>query len=109
MALGHESFVKGTVVLFTQELADRRLDGLLILIVMTYVRLGDLFVLLRHPEQLEGPKREFDAQMETASYRKLKGLRTLLLQYLLQQNRSLTGEDKSVSVGSEVETWGRMR
>ena len=61
VALGHLSFVKGPVVLFTQELADLRLDGLLKLIVMTYGRLGDLFVLLRYPEQLQGPGREFDS------------------------------------------------
>ena len=61
---GHKRFVKGPVVLFTQELADLRLDGLLTLIVMTYGRLGHLFLLLRYSEQLHGPKRELDAQME---------------------------------------------
>ena len=100
--------MNGCVVLFTQELADLRLDGLLTLIVMTYGRLGDLFVLLKYPEQLQGPKKEFDAQMETASYRKLKARRTLLLQYLLQQYRSLTGEDKPVSDGKEMEKCGAM-
>ena len=69
VTLGHESFVKGPLVLNTQELANLRLDGLLTLIAMTYGRLGDLFALLRYPEQLQGPKREFDAQMETTSYR----------------------------------------
>ena len=67
VAFGHESYVRGPVVLFTQELADLRLDGLLTLIEVTYGRLGDMFVLLRYPEQLQGPNREFDAQMETAS------------------------------------------
>ena len=66
VAFGHESFVKGPVVLFTQELADIRLVGLLTLIVMTYGQVGDLFVLLRYPDQLQGPKKEFDALMETA-------------------------------------------
>ena len=67
VTFGNESFVKGLLVLFTQGLANLRLDGLLILIAMTYGRLGDLFVLLRYPEQLQGPKREFDAQIETES------------------------------------------
>ena len=106
VAFGHESFVKISLVLFTQELADLRLDGLLTLIMMTYGRLGDLFVLLRYPEQLQEPKREFDAQMETASYQKLKDWCTLLLQYILQQNRNLTGEDKPVSHGKEVKKYG---
>ena len=92
VAFRHESFVKEPVVLFTQELADLRLDGLLTLIVMTDGSLGDLFVLLRYPEQLQGPKREFDVQNENGLL--LKDWRTLLLQYLLQQIRSLTGEDK---------------
>ena len=65
VAFGHESFVKGPVLLFTQELADLRLDGLLTLSVITYGRLGDLFVLLRYSEQPQGPRRELDAQMET--------------------------------------------
>ena len=108
VTFGHESFVKLLLVLFIQELTDLRPDGLLTLIAMTYGRLDDLFVLLRYPEQLQGPKREFDAQMETASYRKLKDWRTLLLQYLLEQKRSLTGEDKRISSKSEVKRCGEM-
>ena len=61
---------------------------------MTYDRLSDLVVLLRYPEQLQGTSREFNAQLETASIRKMKDWRALLLQYLLQQNRSVNGEDK---------------
>ena len=95
------------MVLFRQGLDDLRLGGLLTLIVMTYGRLGDLFVLLRYHEQLRGPRREFAAQMETSSYRKLKDWRTLLFQYLLQQNRSLTGEDEPVSDRNEVKKCGR--
>ena len=108
VAFRDESFVKGPVVLFTQELADIRLDGLLTLIVTTYGRLGDLLVLVRYPELLQGPRREFDAQMRTASYRNLKDWRTLLLQYLLQQNISLTGENKPVSDRNEVKKCGGM-
>ena len=101
VTFGHKNFVKGPANLFTQALADLRLDGLLTLIAMTYGRLGDLLVLLRYPEQLQGPSREFKAQLETASLRKMKDWRTLLLQYLLQQNRSGTGEDKVATDASE--------
>ena len=83
VTFGHENFVKGPANLFTQALADLRLDGLLTLIAMTYGRLGDLLVLLRYPEQLQGTIREFNAQLETASLRKMKEWRTLLLQHLL--------------------------
>ena len=77
----------------------------LILIIMTYGRLGNLFVLLRYLEQLQGASREFNAQLETASYRKMKDWRFLLLQYLLQQNRSITGEDKVATGASECKQY----
>ena len=105
VTFGHENFVKGPANLFTQALADLRLDGLLTLIAMTYGRLGDLLVLLRYPEQLQGPSREFNAQLETASLRKMKNWRTLLLQYLLQQNRSVTGEDKVATDAGECKQY----
>ena len=101
MTFGHENFVKGPANLFTQALADLRLDGLLTLIDMTYGRLGDLLVLLHYPEQLQGTSRELNAQLETASLRQMKDWRNLLLQYLLQQNRSVTGEDKLATDAGE--------
>ena len=96
VTFGHENFVKGPANLFTQALADLRLDGLLTLIAMTYGRLGDL---------LKGPSREFNAQLETASLTKMKDWRTLLLQYLLQQNRSVTGEDKVATDAGECKQY----
>ena len=97
--------MKGPENLFTQALAGLRLDGLLTLIAMTYGRLGDLFLLLRFPEQLQGASREFNAQLETASYRKMKDWRILLLLFLLQQNRSVTGEDKVATGASECKQY----
>ena len=105
VTFGHENFVKGPANLFTQALGDLRLDGLLTLTAMTYGRLGDLLVLLRYPEQLQGPSREFNAQLENASLRKMKDWRTLLLQYLLQQNRSVTGEDKVATNAGECKQY----
>ena len=105
VTFGHQNFVKGLAKLFTQASADLRLDGLLTLIAMTYGRLGDLLVLLRYPEQLQGKSREFNAQMKTASLKKMKGWRILLLQYLLQQNRSITGEDKVATNASKCKQY----
>ena len=62
-------------------------------------------MLLRYPEQLQGTSREFNAQLETASLRKKKDWRTLLLQYLLQQNRSVTGEDKVATDAGECKQY----
>ena len=49
-----------------------------------------------YPEQLQGSKKEFNAQLETAFFRKTKNWRNLF-QHLLQQNRSLTEEDRPFS------------
>ena len=108
VTFGHENFVKGPANLFTQALAVLRLDGLFTLIAMTYGRLGDLLVLLRYPEQLLGTSREFNAQLDTASLRKMKDWRILLLQYLLQQNRSITGEDKLAMDAAECKQYSGM-
>ena len=108
VTFGHENFVKGPANLFTQALADLRLDGLLTLIAMTYGRLGDLLVLLRYPEQLQGTSREFNAQLETASLKKMKDWRILLLQCLLQQNRSVTGKDKVATDAGECKQYSGM-
>ena len=54
VTFGHESFLKGPANLFTQALADLRVDGLLTLIAMTYGRKGDLFELLRYPQSAAG-------------------------------------------------------
>ena len=105
VTFGHENFVKGPANLFTQALAVLRLDGLLTLIAMTYGRLSNLLVLLRYPEQLQGASPEFNAWLETASFRKMKDWRILLLQYLLQQNRSFTGEDKVATGASECKQY----
>ena len=105
VTFGHENFVKEPANLFPQALADLRLDGLLTLIAMTYCRLGDLLVLLRYPEQLQGTSREFNAQLETASLKKMKDWRILLLQYLLQQNRSVTGKDKVATDAGECKQY----
>ena len=108
MTFCHENFVKGPANLFTQALADLRLDVLLTLIAMTYGWLGELLVLLRYPEQLQGTSREFNAQLETASLKKMKDWRILLLQYLLQQNRSVTGEDKVATDAGECKQYSGM-
>ena len=105
LTFAHKNFVKGPANLFIQALADLRLDRLLTLTAMTYGRLGDLLVLLRYPEQLQGTSREFNPQLETASLKKLKDWRILLLQYLLQQNRSITGEDMVATDAGEFEQY----
>ena len=73
---------------------------------MTYGRLGDLFVFLRYPEQLQGPMRELDAQMETALLSKTEGLEDLATSVPAAAKQKLTGEDKPVSDRNEVKKCG---
>ena len=108
VTFGHENFVKGLAILFTQAPADLRLVRLLTLITMTYGQLGDIFVLLRYPEQLQGSSREFNVQLETASFRILNDSRTLLTPSLVQQNKSLTGEDNTIEGASDCKKYGGM-
>ena len=108
VTFGHENFVNGPVIFFTQALSDVRLEGLLILITMTYGRPVDLFHLLRYPEQLQGSNPELNSLLKIASYRKMKDWRTLLIQYILQQNRSLTGDDKTLAEANDYKKCGGM-
>ena len=105
VTFGHENFVEGPANLYTQALADLRLDKLLTLIALTYGRLGDLLVLLRYPKQFQGKSRDFNEQLETSSLKKMKDWRILLLQYLLQQNRSIAGEDKVATDSGECKQY----
>ena len=70
--------MKGPANFFTQALADLSLDELLTLIAMTYGRLGDLFVLLRFPEQLQGASRDFSAQLQNHLIQENEGLEDTL-------------------------------
>ena len=64
---------------------------------MTCDRYADLFVLLRYSEQLQGWRKEFDAPWSRKKF--------LLFQYLLQQNRRLTEENRLVFDEKKKEMW----
>ena len=65
-------------------------------------RFGRAFTLSR---TVAGASREFNTKLETATYRKMKDWRIILLQHLLQQNRSVTGEDKVATGVSECKQY----
>ena len=102
VTFGAENFVKGLVVLLTEGVQNLRLDGLLTLIAITHGNLGGLMNLTRYPEQMRANVRRFDLKKSTDSWNKIRDLRHTLIQYLLQQNRSGTGEDETIERKEDV-------
>ena len=66
-AIVHDSFVKGSIILFRDGIENLRLNGLWTLIAMTCGLLVDWFILLKYPEPFLGPKQDLYAQLETPS------------------------------------------
>ena len=102
VTFGAENFVKGPIVLLTEGIQNLRLDGLLTLIAITHRNLGGLMNLTRYPEQMRENVRKFDVKKATDSWNKIRDLRHILIQYLLQQNRFGTGEDETIEREEDV-------
>ena len=102
VTFGAESFVKGPTILLTDGIQNLRLDGLLTLIAITHGNLGGLMKLTRCPEQMKERVRNLDMKKSTDSWNKIRDLRHTLIQYLLQQNRSGTGEDETIEKEEDV-------
>ena len=96
VTFGAENFVNGPVVLLTEGIQNLRLDGLLTLIAVTHGKLGGLMNLTRYPEQIRENVGKLDVKEATDSWNKIRDLRHTLIQFLLQQNRSGTGEDETI-------------
>ena len=92
VAFGAENFIKVPAVLLTEGIQNLRLDGLLKKIAMLYGMLGGLINLTHYPEQMKEKVRKFNMKKSTASWTKIRDLRHTLIEYLLQQNCSGTGE-----------------
>ena len=88
--------MRGPVVLLTEGVQYLRLDGFLTLIAITHGNLGGLMNLTRYPEQMRENVRRFEVKRHTDSWTKVRDLRHILIQYLLQQNRFGTGEDETI-------------
>ena len=102
VTFGAENFVKGPVVLLTEGIQNPRLDGLLTLIAKTHGNLGGLMNLTRYPEQMRKNVRKFEVKKATDSWNKIRDLRHILIQYLLQQNRFGTGENETIEREEDV-------
>ena len=102
VTFGAENFVKGPAILLTDGIQNLWLDGLLTLIAITHGNLGGLMKLARCPEQMRERVRNLDMKKSTDSWNKIRDLRHTLIQYLLQQNRFVTGEDETIEREEDV-------
>ena len=58
--------------------------------------------LTRYPEQMRKNVRKFEVKKATDSWNKIRDLRHILIQYLLQQNRFGTGENETIEREEDV-------
>ena len=89
--------------MFSRGVDTLRIDGYLTLVLLTHGELTSFHQLMRYGEPLSMGRTH--SSMDTYSYKCAAGLKTLLVQYLLMQNRHLTGEEKSPKTREE---WRRV-
>ena len=96
-------FNMGPAYMFSRGVDTLRIDGYLTLVLLTHGELASFHRLMRYGESLSMGRTH--SSIETYSYKCAAGLKTLLVQYLLMQNRYLTGEEKSPKTREE---WRRV-
>ena len=92
-------FNMGPAYMFSRGVDALRIDGYLTLVLLTHGELASFHRLMRYGEPLSMGRTH--SSIETYSYKCAAGLRTLLVQYLLMQNRHMTGEEKSPKTREE--------
>ena len=92
-------FNMGPAYLFSRGVETLRIDGYLTLVLLTHGELTAFHRLMKYGEPLS--KKKAHPSTETYSYKCTAGLKTLLVEYLLMQNRYLTGEEKNPKTKKE--------
>ena len=92
-------FNMGPAYMFSRGVDTLRIDGYLTLVLLTHGELVSFHRLLKYGEPLSMGRTH--SSIDTYSYKCAAGLKTLLIQYLLMQNRHLTGEEKSPKTREE--------
>ena len=93
-------FKIGPAYIFSRGVETLRIDGYLIRILLTHGELTTFHRLIKYGEPLS--VRKAHPSPVTYSYKCADGLNTLLVEYLLMQNRHLTGEERSAKTREEV-------
>ena len=92
-------FDMGPAYMFSRGEDTPRIDGYLALVLLTHGELVSFHRLMKYGEPLSMGRTH--SSVDTYSYKCAAGLKTLLVQYLLMQNRYLTGEEKSPKTRDE--------
>ena len=92
-------FHMGPAYMFSRGVDTLRIDGYLALVLPTHGELMSFHRLVKYGEPLSMGGTH--SSIDTYSYKCAAGLKTLLVQYLLMQNRHLTGEEKSPKTRDE--------
>ena len=92
-------FNMGPAYMFSRGVETLRIDGYLALVLLTHGELVSFHRLTKYGEPLSMGKTH--SSIETYSYKCAAGLKTLLVEYLLMQNRHMTGEEKNPKTKDE--------
>ena len=86
-------FNMGPAYMFSRGVETLRIDGYLRLVLLTHGEVMAFHRLMKYGEPLSMGKTH--PSVDTYSYKCAAGLKTLLVEYLLMQNRHLTGEERN--------------
>ena len=86
--------------MFSRGVKTLRIDGYLTLVLLTHGELTAFHQMMKYGEPLS--VRKAHPCVETYSYKCAAGLKTLLVDYLLMQNRYLTGEQRNPKTREEL-------
>ena len=92
-------FNMGPAYMFSRGVETLRIDGYLALVLLTHGELMSLHRLMKYGETLSMGKTH--SSIDTYSYKCAAGLKTLLVEYLLMQNRHMPGEEKNPKTREE--------
>ena len=92
-------FNMGPAYMFSPTVETLRIDGYLALVLLTHGELVSFHRLTKYGEPLSMGKTH--SSLDTYSYKCAAGLKTLLVKYLLMQNRHMTGEEKNPKTKDE--------
>ena len=89
----------GPAYMFSRGVETIRIDGYLALVLLTHGELLSFHQLMKYGEPLS--MRKAHSSIDTYSYKCAAGQKTLLVEYLLMQNRYMTGEEKNPKTREE--------
>ena len=92
-------FNMGPAYMFSRGVETLRIEGYLALVLLTHGELVSFHRLMKYGEPLSMGKTH--SSIDTYSYKCAAGLKTLLVEYLLMQNRYMTAEEKNPKTREE--------